>query len=163
MAACRLSPAARELMEHPAGGWCGVVRNGLLDLDDLSLPPLPDARALEAGSHGFLAQVGWKAAVELLGKGTVVQREQRILGLGRRLIDGLSSLPGVELASCDDDAHRSGITCLRHADGAALHQGLAERNIAVSLRLGLLRVAPHCWSTEEEIDLVLSTLAELLE
>lgn len=46
-------------------------------------------------------------------------------------------------------------------DSAGLAAGLKERRIVTSSRQGLLRVSPHLYNTEDDIDVLRFALAEL--
>ncbi|HSR32932.1 MAG TPA: hypothetical protein VLY63_20405, partial [Anaerolineae bacterium] len=55
---------------------------------------------------------------------------------------------------------RSGIVCFRHAkvDSLALVDRLQTADIIVSLRGDVIRVSPHFYNTEEDLEQLLTTL-----
>jgi len=87
----------------------------------------------------------------------------RISALGERLHQGLSSL-GFVPAYDRSSAPPSGIVSMKHpaADSAALVTALGERGIVARERLGYLRLAPHVYLDERDIERTVATLASLL-
>jgi selenocysteine lyase/cysteine desulfurase len=83
----------------------------------------------------------------------------------RRLVEEmLARLPldRCVLASPRDPARRGPYACVaarRPERTAALYQKLREAKVIVSLREGALRIAPHLFNTERDIDRLLSVLA----
>jgi cysteine desulfurase/selenocysteine lyase len=84
----------------------------------------------------------------------------RIARLTGRLRDGLDRL-GCPVASRGDGDTWSGIVSFTdpRRDCAELVRELVEQEIHVSYPDGLVRVSPHYWTTEAEIDLLLNALA----
>jgi selenocysteine lyase/cysteine desulfurase len=79
--------------------------------------------------------------------------------LNERLADGLERA-GYLVCSARREAERSGILSFRGAghDSAVLHARLKEAGVIVSLREGLIRVSPHFYNCEDEIDRLLAAL-----
>ena len=79
----------------------------------------------------------------------------------RRLTDGL--LEGLAEEGQDGGprpGHLIGLRVPSHVDVAALHAGLAERKIFVSVRGGVIRVAPHVYNDDDDIDALHQLLLE---
>jgi len=67
------------------------------------------------------------------------------------------------LASPDNPEARGPYACIAARSPektAALYQKLREAKVIVSLREGALRIAPHLYNTERDIDRLLAVLAE---
>src|SRR5207302_5942379 len=84
--------------------------------------------------------------------------------LGRLIGEMIARLPldRCVLASPGDPVARGPYACVaaRSAEKtAALYQKLRQANVIVSLREGALRVAPHLYNTERDIDQLLAVLA----
>jgi selenocysteine lyase/cysteine desulfurase len=96
-----------------------------------------------------------------LGAETV---ERRAMALADRAADGLRRLD-FQLAGDRRDGEASMIVAAVHPRAAVadLVAGLEAKNIIVADRAGRLRVAPHVYNSEEEIDRMLAGLAELLD
>jgi len=98
--------------------------------------------------------------------------EQRIKGMIRRLIDGLSAL-GIQMCSPTDDKHMSSIASFNFGfqNGIRMEKALVEylqkRNIYISLRsstgTGGLRISVHYYNTPEEIDALVSAIGEYMQ
>ena len=57
------------------------------------------------------------------------------------------------------EPHRTAILMIRHDDPPGAVRHLAEAGIIVDYRPGFVRVSPHFYNTEDEIDLCIDTLA----
>ena len=112
------------------------------------------------GTANFLNFMPWTASVEYLleiGVDRVAAWDQALVG---RLVQGLD--PGrFRLLSPRGGAPRSTLVVLTHhqqALNAALHQELAAAGVDVALRDGNLRVSPHLYNTEADVDRALEVL-----
>ncbi len=109
----------------------------------------------------FLNLSAMEASLEFLLRVGV----QTIWEHNRRLIDEMMArlpLDRCVLASPRDPAARGPYACVaaRSAEKTtALYQRLRQANVIVSLREGALRVAPHLYNTERDIDQLLAVLA----
>jgi selenocysteine lyase/cysteine desulfurase len=84
--------------------------------------------------------------------------EEHVRGLNTRLIEGLEEL-GVTVVTPSDPARRGPLVCVRSTDAAALVAALGEERIICSLRDANLRVAPHLYNSDEDIDVLLEALS----
>jgi cysteine desulfurase/selenocysteine lyase len=139
-------------------GWRAVVdRDDYYNYDS----PLRDSgERFEPGSLHVVGLLGMEAALGLLLSQGLAKIEARILALTGYLIDGLDRL-GYEVTSPHQHRRqRSGIVCFRHPVHPA--QGLADRlysaGVLISLRGGVIRVSPHYYNTEDELDQLLDAL-----
>jgi cysteine desulfurase/selenocysteine lyase len=112
------------------------------------------------GTANFLNFMPWTASVEYLleiGVDRVAAWDQALV---ERLVQGLD--PGrYRLLSPPGGAPRSTLVVLTHhqqALNAALHQELAAAGVDVALRDGNLRVSPHLYNTEADVDRALEVL-----
>jgi selenocysteine lyase/cysteine desulfurase len=74
------------------------------------------------------------------------------------MVDGLKRNTSVQVKSCLDEEFRSGIVSLACRDPGSIAQRLLQRGIVVSVRGGGLRISPHFYNTEGEIDRLVSEL-----
>lgn len=102
-----------------------------------------------------------KEAIGLLQSVGLENVWNRIVTLTDRLVDGLRHRTNVKLKSYVDEGSRSGImnVACQNPDSALKH--LLEQGIVVSVRGGGLRISPHFYNTENEIDKLLSEMAAL--
>jgi selenocysteine lyase/cysteine desulfurase len=81
-----------------------------------------------------------------------------VTGLNERLIAGVDELGGI-VATPRAAERRGALLCVRSTDAPALVGALARDRIVTSERDGNLRISPHAYNTEEDIDAVLASLA----
>jgi cysteine desulfurase/selenocysteine lyase len=136
-------------------GWKSV-RNA-----DTYLPyhfdPRPDAAKFEPGSPSVLGTYALGAAIDLLLEIGIEHIERRIFEITDRLVQGLRQR-GAELVSSWGDGERSGIVVFRRGDPRRLHGELTRQGFVVRVRNGGIRVAPHFYNNEDDIDRLLSAL-----
>jgi selenocysteine lyase/cysteine desulfurase len=129
------------------------------DLDEPKLKA--NAKKYELGEPSYLSTVGTKAAIAMLLQLGPSQIEARVLKLSQRLYDGLEHL-GVKIASPREKEMRSGVVSFTTKDTEAAFKYLKENGFHVSLRPAGIRVSTDFYNTEEEIDRLLSNLADQL-
>ena len=74
-----------------------------------------------------------------------------MLELGDHLQDHLEEI-GMQFMGDSRKEHRSGICSFSGKSTDKLYDHLIKQNIIVSLRNGMIRVAPHFYNTQSEID-----------
>jgi len=153
---CRKEFAAHLI---PAvAGWRGVV-----DTDDYfryDSPLRSDARRFEEGSPNVAGIWGFEASLALLMEVGIPRIEARIMALTDYLIAGLQDRDYPIISPIASRSERSGIITFLPKSGSAeeLHQNITEANVVVSQRGPGIRVSPHFYNTEEDIDRLLDVL-----
>ncbi|MGI5819304.1 MAG: aminotransferase class V-fold PLP-dependent enzyme [Armatimonadota bacterium] len=139
-------------------GWTSVPDP--MDFGAHDQPPRNDARRFEEGSGNILGAAALDASAGLLLEVGMAQVQRRIIELTDRLIEGLRAA-GCEIASPSGPGRRSGIVCFRHPrDGAEeVVARLARERIAAASRLGVVRLSPHFYNDEGEIDRAFEAVA----
>jgi kynureninase len=84
------------------------------------------------------------------------------MALSQRLVDGALA-QGWRLGCVREAERRTPIVTLRHPDPSAAVDALRARGCIVDHRPGLVRLSPHHFNTEDEIDATLELLAPLRE
>lgn len=127
-------------------------------------PWQPGARRYTAGGANALGLTALSASlglIEQVGLPRIAAHNRR---LGQLLVDGLLRLaPAVQLVSPTDPERRAAIVVFTLGEPGrdeALVARLAERGIVVVCRRRGVRVSPHLYNTEEEIDRLLAALPE---
>lgn len=143
-------------------GWRSVAAR----FDWTGIDPTPAAGALrfEAGTLNMAGVHALGGTVDLLQELGIEGVEARVLALADRVARGLAGR-GFRLAEPRrSPGEVSGIVAATHPGRSAdeLARELADRRIVVSHRAGRLRVAPHGYNTEEEVDRLLAALDQLL-
>ena len=127
--------------------------------DDAHLLPVEfyeTARKFETATVHFQGTFELKAALDYLNGVGMDRVEEQVLRLSSRVWQGMKDL-GLELFT--PPGPRSGIVTCVVEDGQAVGQLLKENGIVASVNLGReLRISPHFFNTEEEIDQLLSVL-----
>ncbi|HKY63583.1 MAG TPA: aminotransferase class V-fold PLP-dependent enzyme [bacterium] len=147
-------------------GWNSVV--GCLDFDRIDFHLKADAQRFEEGSPNGLSIYGLGGSVELLLEIGIERIAARILGLTEILIAGLQKLDCI-LQTPLEPRLRSGIVSFRLPGDAGnrrliqLERHLYENGIYAAIRAGGLRLSPHFYNTEEEMDRVIETIGEGLK
>lgn len=115
-----------------------------------------DARRLEMGTPALgtvHTALGGQDIIDEVGIDAIVARNRR---LTERLVLGCDEADlSVRLPPT---AHRSAIVMVRHDDPAGAVRYLAERDIIVDHRPGFVRISPHVYNTEDEVDHCVETL-----
>lgn len=119
--------------------------------------PRPDAGKFEPGSPSTLATVALGAAVDLLLEIGPAAVESRVLDITGALAEGLRQR-GAEIVSPWGEGERSGIVVFRPAGGVepqALVDRLNAAGIIVRVRGGGIRVAPHFYNNDADVERLL--------
>ena len=120
--------------------------------------PRPDAARFEPGSPSVLGTYALGAAIDLLLEVGPARIEQRLFELSDRLARGLRER-GAEIVSPWSSAARSGIVVFRLGDNPQrLCSELNRQGFVVRVRSAGIRVAPHFYNNEEDIDRLLAAL-----
>lgn len=154
---------ARDLvprLDLPVINWYSV--EGADDFDALPKAEfrlIDDARVFDAGKTGnFINLHGLEASLELIEEATVAGVNGHCRRLLRRLQEGLSER-GYTLSAAAQPGHEStvlGFAAATPAETSALYRKLTARDIAVSLRHRMIRVSPHLYNDETDIDRLLA-------
>jgi selenocysteine lyase/cysteine desulfurase len=120
--------------------------------------PRPDAARFEPGSPSHLSSHALGAAVELLLEVGPSNVWQRLVDITDRLAAGLKAR-GAEILSPWGEEERSGIVVFKTgADPVRLALRLNQRGFVVRVRGGGIRVAPHFYINETDIERFLEQL-----
>ena len=139
-------------------GWRSVV-----DRDDYYRydSPLRDSgERFEPGSPNFAGLLGMEAAIELLLSVGMQEIEARILTLTDYLIAELQARGCTLITPTQHRRERSGIVSFHHPEvgPAELYEKMRAADVIVSLRGNSIRVSPHFYNTEQDLDRMLAVL-----
>jgi len=119
----------------------------------------PDARRFEAGSPAHLGIHALGAAIDLLLEIGPQIIEHRILETTAKLAEGLKS-KGASIVSPWREKERSGILNFRCGDTDDLHTVLERAGIICRKRMGGVRLAPHFYNDDTDVDRVLKAIED---
>lgn len=156
----------QKLQEHlrpPIYGWHNVRCPNYVAQEQLVYPP--DGRRFEAGSANLLGLAGLRAALSLLLELGIDQIAAEALRKRRWIVASLQE-KGYTVLHADVPSQNAGgiITFYREGvDLPALQQKLADAQVVLSLRADrsgrkYLRISPHFYNTDEEIQRALKML-----
>ena len=116
----------------------------------------------QSGTPNVPSLYSARAGYEIVRTIGVPAIRERSLGLTRRLIDAATAR-GWRLNTPTIDAHRGGSVVIDVPNGAAVTDELLRRNVIVDHRPGAgIRVAPHFYNTEAEVDAAVATMDAIL-
>ena len=143
-----------EKFEPPFIGWASVNQEmfdtaDFYDIWNLNLSKT--ASRFEVGTPCTISLVGAKEAMGMLLHFGVENIRRRIMKLTDCLIAGVEEL-GLEVQTPKEKQFRSGIVNFKIRKPLKFVERLAKKRIVVSARANGIRVSPHFYNTEEEID-----------
>lgn len=147
-------------------GWHSVLAGSRFDQIEFNLKPA--AVRYEGGSQNMVGFTGLNASLELLRDLGVGPSDspvaERVLEIADDAALKLREL-GLPLVSPHDGKHRSGIVTFQtpHAEPQVVRQTLLKSGIAVACRGGGIRLSPHGYATEEEIDRLIDIVRETVQ
>jgi cysteine desulfurase/selenocysteine lyase len=113
----------------------------------------------EGGSYNMAGIAGLAAGLQFLMQFGINQIAERLLEITDELYARLLQ-HGVELASCREGDRRSGIVSFQLAEQDPRQVRLRCKNesVIVNCRAGRIRVSPHVYCNEEDIDRLINAL-----
>ncbi len=117
-----------------------------------------DARRFEMGTPALPTVHTAQGGQEIIDEVGIHRIEATNRALTNRLVEALSAA-GFALTMADDPAHRTALVMVRHPRPAETVAALAGKGIIVDHRPGHVRVSPHFYNTEAEIDRFVEVLA----
>lgn len=156
MAFIYISKQLQETM-HPAYvGWLSV--ENAWDLLKFNMELKTSASAFQTGTINTLGIYALNTIMKIFNEFGVNRIENLVvdnsLFLRNKLKEAGFRVHPQEL----EEICFSGIVSFRHPDSEGLFNWLTERKILVSLREGLIRLSPHFYNTEEDLDKVIDAI-----
>ena len=119
--------------------------------DNMKIRMSKNASKFELSTPHFPNIIALKAAVAYISKINILRIEERIRYLTQYLINKLAELK-IQILSPLTDIHRSAIVVFKSRSPEHLVEYLRKRRIIVSARGGGIRVSPHFYNDEGDID-----------
>lgn len=160
---CWMRPELRESLSYNQAYWQTVLtaKDLMNEQPDLALRPNLGARRYDVfGTANFFNFKPWTAAVEYLLEQGIDRIENENQRLVSRLIAGLDP-EKYDILSPRDGPSRSTLVLVSHRDAwrnPSIYEALRKESIYVALRAGKLRLSPHLYNTEDDIDAALAVL-----
>jgi kynureninase len=151
--------ARRDVAERArpsAVGWWGVQDPFAFDVEHLAYGS--GARRFEYGTPAVAAIYAARAGIALLAEVGVATVRERHMLLSQRLVDGAIA-QGWTVRCPRAAAERTAIVTLEHPEPQRVVDALRARGLICDSRPGLIRLSPHYFNTEQEMDRALELLA----
>ncbi len=143
----------------PFVGWLGV--NHVERFENKMLELASTAKKFEMGSMHYPNIFGLGAAVNYLQNIGIKSIEERIFYLTDYLVDKLQSF-NLSISTPLEKQYRSGIIVFRTNKADEIVKKLAEKRILVSPRGEGIRVSPHFYNNEADIDALIKNLKPIV-
>jgi kynureninase len=115
----------------------------------------------QSGTPNIPSLYSARSGYEIVGGIGVHAIREKSLRLTRRIIDH-AARAGYRLNTPDDDRERGGAVIVDVPNAEAVSSELIRRNIIIDYRPGAgIRIAPHFYNSEQDIDTAMSVLDEL--
>lgn len=147
--------ALLETLRPTMTGWFGA--RDQFDFDIARFEFKDDARRFELGTPSLPSvhfALGGQDVIDEIGVAAIRERNR---ALTERLV-AAARAAGLRLRVAPDADARSAIVMIADADPAGAVAYLADRSIIVDWRPGFVRVSPHFYNTEAEMDRVVEEL-----
>ncbi len=136
--------------------WYSAVKP--TEYHNYSQPLKEGAMRIEGSTRNAAGIIAFDAVLDMISEVGLDRIEAQVLALTDRLVDGLLSR-GYEVISPREPQEKSGIVCFKaKTDPMAVLSRAEAEKITIAVRMGVVRVSPHFYNTDEEIDRLLAIL-----
>ena len=147
-----------DLLRPIGVGWHSVVHAS--DYSRIELTLKPSAARYEGGTQNMVGFMGLAESLELLAQFGPEAISQRILAITDLACQRLEQI-GARLASHREGNHRSGIVSFEMPgrDSLETKRRCLAAGVVLSARAGKLRIAPHAYANEQDVERLIEALA----
>lgn len=152
-----------QQLEPVPVGWMSVRgSDDFTRLLDYDFTWREDARRFEVITIPFQDIAGLGASLDLLHELGPRAVADRVARLATRIVDWACASRSATLITPRDHARRAGIVAVAPRDPVRMSERLTAAGVAHSLREGAIRLSPHFYNTEDEIDHAIATMIEIV-
>jgi len=144
-----------ESLVPTATGW--FAQSDIFAMDSTRYDPAPDARRFEMGTPPVPNCYAAEAGLKILAEFGMPAIESRISDLTASIVAEAKSA-GYTLAVPDDPERRGAMVTIRTHDEFTLVGELDDQGIVTSSRSGNLRISPHFYNNQDDIDTLFRAL-----
>ena len=153
-----LSNRARERIKPTLVGWISVGEP--FDFEDSEQEYKSNALAWETGTGGISLFYGLEQSIKILQEAGAENIEKYLEELTDYLCDSLAT-KNYEIVSSRAKNEKSQIVCIKHLGGSTpteIAKHLERENIIVSPRNDRIRIAPHFFNNQEDVERLIDVL-----
>lgn len=156
-----VKPSVAEALEPTVTGWFGRENPFSFDARDLSWAP--GGRRFDTGTPPILEAYVARAGIDFLQELGMEAIGRWNLELSRALVEG-GRERGLQLLGISDPLRKAPTTAFRvPGDSHEVEVKLRAQGIVASARGPAIRLAPHFYSTLDDVEVALTTLQKVLE
>jgi len=152
-------PEIVESLHPTATGWFGRVDPFAFDARTLDWSP--NASRFDAGTPPVVNAYIARAGMEIIDDVSPASLRAWHEVLARRLIDG-GRARGLVLHGTDDVSHKTATTAFVVPDSHGIEAAMRARGVLPSARGQVIRLAPHFYTTLDDVDCALDNLADVV-
>jgi cysteine desulfurase / selenocysteine lyase len=145
-----ISAKAMEKIHPAVVGWNSVIN--AYDFMNYDFTLRPDAQRFEEGSFNTMSIMAFGAALSLFHEVGVDNIERRVMSLGDRIIEGLQRRNFKILNSVIPEERSGSISFNGEMDLEKFSDYAADNQVSLTVRNGMVRLSPHFYNRESEID-----------
>jgi selenocysteine lyase/cysteine desulfurase len=150
-----------DKLEQKNVGWTSVKNPWSLLNYDLTLQG--GARRFENGTLPRIAIIALNASLTFLHGVGIGNIESMVLRNTRFLREKLQSHGIDNLLGSSNSLKSAGIISFEHNESDFIFNELEKKNIICSLREGIIRLSPHFYNTEEELECVAEEIGAIIK
>jgi selenocysteine lyase/cysteine desulfurase len=144
---------------HPtATGW--FSQDDFFAFDNSKIDPAPDAQRFASGTPAPAAIYAAAAGLDVICEVGVERIRERTLELTQYMID-VADDAGFVVRTPREPERRGAVVAFEVPDSKHVLEQLLARDVVVDERHGALRVCPHFFSSEDDIDALIAILLSL--
>lgn len=154
-----LTAELQDKLNPPHLGWHS--RTDMMDFHNYDQPLKPDAGRFEFATPFSLGIWAFAGTIEILLESGSKAIEERILNNSDRLVEGVRDIGFTVISDRTNRQVKSGIVVISHKNeklNEQIHSRLADRQVTISIRNNKLRISPHFYNNEDEINRFLNIL-----
>jgi len=145
-----ISAKAMEKIHPAVVGWNSVIN--AYDFMNYDFTLRPDAQRFEEGSFNTMSIMAFGAALSLFHEVGVDNIERHVMSLGDRIIEGLQRRNFKILNSVIPEERSGSISFNGEMDLQKFSDYAADNQVSLTMRNGMVRLSPHFYNGESEID-----------
>jgi selenocysteine lyase/cysteine desulfurase len=155
-----LSEDLQSKLEQKFVGWTSV--ENAWDFLNYDLKLKKSASAFENGTLNALGIYALEEAIKLFDAYGYDKVEETVINNSIYIMKRLESIGINSILSKCQKEFLSGIVSFYHPDNERIFEELSKRKISCSLRGKMIRLSPHFYNTNEDVDIVVHELKKIL-